>query len=555
MTDPGIATVGKRLALAGALLLLAGTPGRTEPAKPTKAESARAAQALAAKIDEHMAKHWKDNQVQPAPAADDAEFLRRAYLDLIGRIPSAGEARRFLDDQAPAKRQRLIDDLLNSPRYTTHWVNYWEAMFLPERKNLDEGKVNAFFGGGRAFQAWLRQQLDENAGYDKMARELLMAPIDPLIKAGNDVFLTRPSIPYTFVEPGPQAFYAAKEAKPENLAAGTARYFLGIRLECAQCHDHPFAKWKREQFWNQAAFFAGLEAPGKGVRPFRDNPSVKTIAISGGDKVVPARFLDGSEPKWQDKVGGRQTLADWVTSPKNPYFARAISNRLWAYFVGTGLIEPVDEMVGSEAQDNDPGGVLDELARALVEHDFDLKFLMRAITATKVYQLTSARTHPSQDDPRLFARMTIRGLTAEQLFDSLAEAIGYRLPQQKPVYPNSIGPPEPRERFLATFANRSEKPVETQTSIPQALALMNGGFVADATTLRRSRALAALLDLPLVDTAGRVEALYLATLSRQPRPNELKRMVQFIEQASAEREAFADVFWVLLNSAEFKLNH
>jgi Protein of unknown function (DUF1549)/Protein of unknown function (DUF1553) len=514
-----------------------------------------AAKALATKIDERIAKHWKNQKVQPAPAADDAEFIRRVYLDLIGRIPSAGEARQFLDDKLPDKRQRLVEKLLNGPRYRIHWMNYWETLLLPERKTLDEGKVNFLFGGGRAFQAWLRKRLDENLGYDKLVRELLTAPVAPLTKGGNDVFIPGPSVPFTFAEPSPLAFYAAKQAKPDNLAAGAARLFLGIRLECAQCHDHPFAKWKREEFWNQAAFFAGLEAPAKGVGSLRDNLSVKMIAMSGEGKVVPARFLDGTDPKWQDKVGGRQALADWISSPKNPYFARAIANRLWAHFLGTGLVEPVDEMVGSETQNNDPGGVLDELASAFIANEFDLKFLMRAITATKAYQLTSVKSHASQDDPRLFARMTVRGLTGEQVFDSLAEAIGYRVPQQKPVFPNSSGPPVSRERFLATFANRSEKAVDSQSLIPQALAMMNGEFVAGATSLSKSRTLAALLDAPFMDTAGRVEALYVATLSRQPRPNELKRMLQFIDQAGGEPEALADVFWVLLNSAEFKLNH
>jgi Protein of unknown function (DUF1549)/Protein of unknown function (DUF1553) len=550
------ATPRVRLAVGGALLLLATAMAQAQPAPPDT--DAEAVQALATKIDERMARHWQDNKIQPAPAADDAEFLRRVYLDLVGRIPSAGEARQFLDDQAPDKRQRLVEGLLNSPRYTVHWVNYWEALFLPERQNLDQAKMDFLFGGGRAFQAWLRKQLDENVGYDKMARELLTARIAALIKAGDDVFIPRPSVIFTFAEPSPLAFYAAKLGKPENLAASTARLFLGIRIECAQCHNHPFARWKREEFWSQAAFFAGVEAPGQGARPFRENVGVKTIAMpegDKGDKTIPARFLDGGEPKWQDKVGGRKTLADWITSPRNPYFARAFANRLWGYFLGTAFIEPVDEMVGKDVQDNDPGGVLDELAGALVAHDFDLKFLMRVITATRVYQLTSAKTHPSQDDPRLFARMTVRGLTAEQVFDSLAEAIGYRLPQQKPVFPNSLGPPDAREHFLATFAKRSEKAVDTQSSIPQALAMMNGEFVAGATSVSKSRTLAALLDLPFLDTAGRVKTLYLATLSRKPRPNELKRVVQFIDTAGGGPEAFADVFWVLLNSAEFKLNH
>jgi hypothetical protein len=549
MKDRGITQVGTRLGCAVVLLLLSAARGQTQPAGGSEPKTTDAAQALAAKIDERMAKHWRDNQVQPAPQADDAEFLRRVYLDLVGRIPSAGEARRFLDDKAPTRRQALIEELLSSPRYTMHWVNYWETLLLPERK------FDGFYGVDRSFQAWLRKQVETNAGYDKMVRELLTASVDRLVKAGNDFFLPRSLTPYTFAEPSVEAFYLVKKASPENLVASTSRFFLGVRLECAQCHNHPFAKWKQEEFWNQAAFFAGLEAAGTGVRNFRDNVNVKTIAMSEGGKVVPARFLDGTEPQWPAKTGGRKVLADWITSPKNPYFARAIANRLWAHFLGTGLIEPIDEMVGGQAQDNDPGGVLDELAGALVAHDFDLKFLMRAITATKAYQLSSARTHASQDDVRLFGRMTVRGLTAEQLFDSLAEAIGYRLPQQKQVYANTLGGPDARERFLATFANRSEKAVDSQTSIPQALALMNGDFVTGATNVKKSRTLAALLDLPLVDTTGRVEALFLATLSRPPRPEELKRMLQFIGRAGTEAEGLADVFWVLLNSAEFKLNH
>jgi hypothetical protein len=538
-------TTTLRANLAMSALLFLASIAQAQSTKQTETK------ALAIKIDERLAQRWKDKQIQPAPAAEDAEFLRRVYLDLIGRIPSAGEARQFLADKSLDKREQLIEGLLNSPRYSNHWMNYWETLLLPERK------FDGVYGVDRSFQAWLRKQFDENVGYDKMVRELLAAPVDRLLKGDNgDLFLPQSATPYTFAAPEPEVFYRIKRASPESLTASTTRLFLGVRLECAQCHDHPFAKWKREQFWNQAAFFAGLEAPGKGrVVAFRDNLNVRMIAMSEGGKAVPARFLDGTEPKWQDGVGGRQMLADWITSPKNPYFARAVANRLWAYFLGAGLVEPVDEMVGKEVQDNDPGGVLDDLASAFVAQDFDLKFLMRAITATKAYRLTSAKTHVSQDDPRLFARMTVRGLTAEQLFDSLAEAIGYRLPQQKVVSAALKFPPDSRDRFLATFASRTEKAIDSQSSIQRALAMMNGEFVAGATGMSKSRTIAALLDSPFLDTGGRVEALYLATLSRRPRPNELKRMVQFIDQAGGEPEAFADVFWVLLNSAEFKLNH
>jgi hypothetical protein len=556
MAHSEISTGGLRLAFAGALLFLIAAAPRGESAEPSRAEDA---QALAAKIDEHMARRWKDNHIQPASPADDAEFLRRVYLDLAGRIPSAGEARRFLDDPAADKRQRLIDNLLDAPTYVNHWANVWRPLLLPELKTLTDIRAWGLTTNGPSFETWLRTQLELNVGYDRMAREILTTPIDGLVSAGGDVFL-----PMTG-KPSALAFYAGKNAKPETLAASTARLFLGVRIECAQCHDHPFAQWKREQFWNLAAFFSGLEAPGdpRQPRPFSEKASVRKIAIPDSDQVAAVRFLDGGEPKAQDKLSPRQTLADWVTSPGNPYFARAIANRLWAYFLGTGLVEPVDEMAGRESQDNDPSGLLDELAKALVAHDFDLKFLMRAITASKVYQLTSARTHPNQDDPRLFARMAIRGLTGRQLFDSLALATGYRgYPVAADTFPVTPIAGSPQE-FLSKFADGGEKPIEAQTSIQQALALMNGHYVAGATSLTQSRTLAALTDFPLMTTAERVEALYLATLSRRPRPSELERMVKYIDQAVEEKQdkdkasarALTDVFWMLLNCAEFKLNH
>ena len=554
------AYVRSYVALLLAVLVLAPTAAHGQSSKPAWKDQA-AAQALAAKIDERFAKHWKDKKVQPAPQADDAEFMRRVYLDLIGRIPSAGEARQFLEDNAPDKRQRLVEMLLDHPRYTLHWMNYWETLLLPE------SKYEATNGISRSFEAWVRKQMQSNVAYDKMVRELLTTPVNVLTKLGDELFpvqfqnekgtfggagLADP-IPYSYAAPYAAVFYQVEKAAPENLAGKTSRLFLGVRLECAQCHDHPFAKWKREQFWNQAAFFAGIESPGNGV-PLRDNPNNKSIAMSEGGKVVPARFLDGTEPKWQDGIGGRKLVADWVTSPKNSYFARAITNRLWAYFLGTGLIEPVDEMVGKDVQDNDPGGILDELAQAFVANGFDLKFLMRSITSTKAYQLTSKKSHLSQDNPRLFARMSVRGLTAEQLFDSLTEAVGERLPRQQTISPNAGSTANDAQGlFLRMFANRTETAVNAQSSIPQALAMMNGNV--SATAIKKSRTLAAVMDSPFLDTKGRIETLYLATLSRTPRPEELKRVLEFLDQAGSQEEGLADVFWALLNSAEFKLNH
>ena len=531
----------------GAVLLAAAPARAGDAAAPGKEDGlARDAQALAGRIDRLVAARWAAAGAQPAPAADDAEFLRRASLDLAGRIPSVAEAREFLDDRSPDKRARLIERLLAGSRYATHFTNVWRALLLPES---DANIQSRFLAPG--FESWLRKQLVKNAPYDEMVRELLTTPVGPqAFQPGR----------LGGADANAGAFYVAKELKPENVAAATSRLFLGVRLECAQCHNHPFASWKRDQFWGYAAFFAGLQRQGAGdfVQPGREVTDRRELTIPGTEKVVQAKFLDGTEPQWKPRASARETLADWMTAADNPYFARAAVNRLWGYFFGTGLVDPVDDMVGSERVPSHPE-LLDELAREFAAHHFDLKFLIRAITNSKAYQLSSARSHPSQDEPQMVARMAVKGLTAEQLFDSLAQATGYQegrsnLPPGVVVFGNASA----RQEFLTKFGNRSDKITEVQTSILQALALMNGKFTADATSIERSETLAAVLDSPFLDTPGKLDALFLATLSRPMRPEEASRLVPYVAEGGPSRDpnkALADVFWVLLNSGEFILNH
>jgi hypothetical protein len=539
--------------LAGGLALLAAAGGRAGPADGPEA--------LAARIDRHLAAGWAKAGVTPAPVADDAEFVRRVYLDLAGRVPSVAEARQFLDDRRPDKRARLVEKLLGGPRYVTHFVNVWRSLLLPEATSSFQTR---FLVPG--FEAWLRKQLARNAPYDAMVRDLLTAPVGQ--QSMQNIYGQGGQ-----GEPTPIAFYLAKEVKPENLAAATSRVFLGFKLECAQCHNHPFADWKRDQFWGYAAFFAGLQAQRQGdfAQPGREIPDRREVKIPGTDKVVQASFPDGKAPAWKAKANTRQTLAEWMTARDNPYFARAAANRLWAYFLGTGLIDPVDEMFGSEHSASHPE-LLDELARELAAHDFDLKFLIRAITASKAYQLTSAGK--GEVEAQHFARMPLRGLSPEQLYDSVATATGYR--ENSPGLPPGVvvkfgNNGSARDEFLTRFANQSEKATEVQTSILQALSLMNGRLVASATDLKNSETLAGVLDSPFMDTRARVEALYLAALSRKPKPKELDRLVRFVEAGGAAADeaapetdagkearynsALADVFWALLNSGEFFLNH
>jgi len=467
--------------------------------------------ALAAKIDASIAAAW-DKKVKPAALADDAEFFRRVHLDLAGRIPSVIEARDFLDDDRPDKRQLWVDRILRPDAddpsyrdaYVKHFINVWRAWLLAQTNQQGQFQQPGL-------ETWLRRRLETNVGYDRLVRELLTQP-------GTNG--------------SAQVFYQANESKPENLAGSTARLFLGVRLECAQCHDHPFDKWKRTQFWQFAGFFTDLT-------PQSPRGEIK---IPGPDRVVKARFLDGKEPNWKDRAGTRPTLAEWMTAAENPYFARAIVNRMWTYFFGTALVNqldgPADDLPNSHKE------LLDELASEFVRHNYDLKFLIRAITASRAYQRTSAVSHPSQRDARLFARMPLRGLSPEQLFDSLAEATEYR----------DSG--AARGRFLARFSAQEPK-TDYQTSILQALYLMNNELIADRTNLETNRTLATLAR-QRTSTARKVESLYLVVLSRKPRPAESERFVKYVEKGGPSgkpKKALADVLWVLLNSSEFILNH
>jgi hypothetical protein len=515
------------------------TEARPEP-RFTDADVA----ALAAKIDEHVAKRWRDVGVQPAAAADDGEFVRRVYLDLIGRIPHVAEAREFLADKSPGKRQALVRRLLDSPSYVAHWTNVWRNVYLPE---VETDFQFRFFAP--SFDNWLRKQLLEDRTYSEWVSELLTSSLNqqqmynPYGQGG---------------QPSPMAFYQIKENKPENVAASVARVFLGVRIECAQCHNHPFAKWKREDFWSMAAFFKGTENPSRGgVEGFlQDLFTFPEIAIPETKKVVQARFIDGSQPRFKGKISFRQTLADWITSVNNPYFAKATVNRLWGQLFGRGLVDPVDDFDENNNPPSHPE-LLNDLADEFAKHEYDLKFVISAMTASRTYQLSSRQSHKSQAEPRLFARAAVRGLTGEQLYDSVATATGYRDPNGQ-LSPFVIGGNSPRSEFLEKFKAGAESPGDRQTSIVQALTLMNGQLTNEATSLNRSETLAAVVDFPLFSTAERIEAIYLAALTRKPSAKELDRFVKYVDAGGPRknsRDALADVFWALLNSSEFIVNH
>ncbi|MDB4733081.1 DUF1549 and DUF1553 domain-containing protein [Planctomicrobium sp.] len=503
--------------------------------------NAKAVEELSRLIDQKIQTRWSEEKITPAALADDAEYLRRVYLDVSGKIPHASTVRDFLDSDNPEKRSLIVEELLAGPSYIIHYTNLWRAAMIPE---ADADQQIRFALPG--FESWLRSRIAENRNFAEIVEEMLTLPVDQNAVAG----FTQPD------QPTPAAFYRAKEAKPERLAAATSRLFLGIRIDCAQCHDHPFDAWKQEQFWQHAAFFTDIPAiplPGQEMVTRQEKPG--TIKIPELGNVVEATFLGEKSAVADEALRNREELAKWIVSSENPYFAKAAVNRIWSYHFGIGLVEPMDDFSPSNPPSHPE--LLNALAEAFIESDYDFKFMIRAITGSRTYQLTSQQSDPSQKRLTAFAKMPVRGMTAEQIFDSLAVATGYRQPFD-PEQPLNFNNDQARQDFIATFGNQTESAPDRSSTILQALALMNGDFVGDATDLADSRTLAAIVDAPFLSGSQKVESLYLTTLNRLPTQTEQDRMQSYVNEgadSAGRQDAYADVFWVLINSSEFLLNH
>ena len=516
-----------------------------DPANKNAAITAR----LTATIDRELSADWSARQITPAADADDAEFLRRVSLDLIGRIPRVAEVRAFLADTTPDKRARLVEKLMTMPAFASHLASTTRTDWLPQSLTNQQ-----YIYTGSQFEEWLRKRIAENQPINETVRTVLSAKVGPRLRGGIPADARTPD-DFALV-----AFFQANEVKPENLAATVSRAFMGVKLECAQCHDHPFnASLTRDQFWEFAAFFGEFAAlppvSPSFVGALQPQFLVNRLTIPNTNRTLVAAFPNGASPKWTLDRTPRTELVDWLVSPSNPYFARNATNRLWAHFFGIGIVDPVDET--SEANPPSHPRLLDALATALVESGYDQRAMIRAIVASKAYSRSSQLSHPSQADARRFARMPVRGLTANQIYDSFLAATGQRdlTPRSQPfVDPRSdVG----RGVFRTQFADTG-KTTETQTSILQALMLMNGKAVADQTSLERSEVLAAVVDAPFLDIPKQVETLFLAAMTRKPTPEEAERFTSYVERGGAsgnKSQALADLFWVLLNSTEFLFNH
>lgn len=507
--------------------------------------------AVSKKIDDLIYAKQKEAGVKVGDKAGDGTYFRRMNIDLIGRIPTLQDIDDFLADEREDKRWVWVEKMLAHERVPAHLAAVYRHRILGA-----PNQMTAF--QQPQFEEFLKQRFQKNVGYDKIVHEVLSSGAttgDPRLGGG--------------FSPGgmaanPSIFFFANENKPENLAATTTRVFLGVKLECAQCHAHPTAKWTKEQFWEFAAFYSGrarfaprVPVPGMPVAPL---PKPGEIEIPGTKKIVKARFLDGAAPDMDEAADPQKVLADWLSSPKNPYFPKATADFIWSTYFGVSLLEPIIEP-NEDAPITHPE-ILDLLARELVESKFDLRHLMRIIVHTDAYQRASTgKGKADPDDYNLFVRMPVRGMTPEQLFDSFVEATTDEIfpkSMSGPGFPMSFGGPlSPRAEFLTRFATQDRRH-ETQTSILQALFLMNGKFVNDLTDPAKNKSLKHVITLRKGDNASKIRTFYKLVLSRLPRPEELDRLVRYVNEGGPTHDqaiALTDVYWALLNSGEFMLNH
>jgi len=459
---------------------------------------------------------------------------------LTGVIPRVSDVRGFLADDRLDKRERLIDRLLASPRYATHMATTWRNRILPV--GVDPARSREALG----LQKWLRARFTKNLRYDNLVGELLLA-------IGGD-------------ELGPALYFQANDLAPEKLAASAAELFLGVKLECAQCHDHPYAAWSQRDFWGLAAFFARVKAPDD--RGMMMRSSYRLIDADRGEvmlpdsgEVVPPKFPAGKAAGNDAGRSRRTQLAIWMTSRDNRFFARAAVNWAWSHLFGRGLVESLDDI--DEQNPSSQAQLLDELADYFVDSSFDLQGLWRTLANTRAYQLSSHDGESPSPADDLFTHMVAKPLTPEQLYDSFLVLAPRRNTGTGPngsapsVSPDGIDEDPARMEFVRRMRPPPGTAKEYRAGTLQVLMLMNGSVAADVTTHDRS-SLVGALDAPFMNEEDQVESLFLAVLSRPPDSEEGDACVQALRSSASDadrKRALSDILWALANSTEFAFNH
>lgn len=492
-------------------------------------------------IDKHVNAKLQRLKLLPSAIATDAEFLRRAYFDLIGLPPTPEDVSAFLADKAPSRQKRsvAIDRLLERPEFVNHWAVKWSDLLQVNRLKLGDKGV-------WAFRDWIRESLGENKPYDKMVRELLTA-------RGS-----------THRNPPANFFRFTKE--PKVAMETTTQLFLGVRMVCAQCHDHPFEQWTQNQYYNLTAFFGKMAVKGG------DNPDEQVVYDKREEfdilhpkdsRVMPAKFLYDVKNIDLREEALRESLGAWITSKDNTLFAKSLVNRFWSYFFSRGIIDPVDDIRASNPPTNP--ALLDALTADFIAHDYDLKHLIRTIVNSRTYQLSYSTNEWNEGDEVNYSHFLPRRLSSEQMFDAVHLAAGAK-PKIEGVPADSLAQdiPDPtigKGGFLDVFG-RPERQTSCEcerradVSLVQALSLLNGETIAEAIADPEGRI--AKLILGGATDRKLIEEIYAATLGRLPDAAELDRSLTYIGKGvsagTGRAERAQDLMWALFNSNAFLFN-
>jgi hypothetical protein len=485
-------------------------------------------------IDELMYAKWKRLRIEPAPLCDDATFLRRVSLDICGMLPTAVELQAFLADSEPNKRAKKIDELLERKEFVEMWVMKW-AELLQIRST-----INVSYKSALLYFNWLQQQIANDVPIDAMVRELLSS------KGG------------TFSNPATN--YYQMETDTLKVAENVAQVFMGMRTQCAQCHNHPFDRWTMDDYYSFAAFFSQV-----GRKPGEDPREVIVFNSGGGDvrhlvggRVMTPKFLGGAQPEIQPGQDRREVMANWLASPENPFFARNLSNIVWAHFFGKGIVNDVDDVRVSNPAVNE--ALLEELGKRFTDYKYDFKQLVRDICNSRTYQLDTKMNDSNASDETNFSRRYLNRMRAEVMLDVISQvtdtgnkfrglAYGARAVQ--------IADGNTSNYFLTTFGRATRETVCScevvmEPNLSQALHLLNGETVHQKC---REGGLIAKMIGEGQTPAAVITEIYQRAFSRQPEEQELQKLLGMVAQSADVQDGLHDVFWAVLNSPEFMFNH
>ena len=503
-------------------------------------------------IDKFVGSQLAQLNLSPSPPASDSEFIRRAFLDTIGTLPTPEETRKFLSDDCPEKRDKLVDQLLERPEFDDYWTYRFADIFLVTGKRLRPDAVQAYY-------KWIRKQVENNTPWDKIAHQVVTATGESTVNGATN-------------------FYALHQ-DPENMAENISQAFLGLSINCAKCHNHPLEKWTNDQYYSFANLFSRVRAKGWGGDARSGDGHRTLYVVPAGDLIQPRTGkprepapLDGKPIPMDSPEDRRHALADWLTAPDNPYFSRAIANRIWAAFFGIGIVNEVDDLRTTNPASNEP--LLQALSEYLVDQDYDLKALMRLILRSGTYRRSSIPIEGNQEDTKYFSRYYPRRLMAETLHDAITSVTQAKTKFSKitlsdgstqdtkfykegtralQLYDSAV-----TSYFLKTFGRnereitceceRSDKP-----SMVQVLHLSNGDTL-NKQLLDKDSCVTPLLETSAEET---IEEAYLLCLSRFPTQNEKTKLLQLFKGATKEdkRLLIEDLFWALMTSREFLFQH